>query len=497
MTRRRTGGLTLLLAAVALLTPSVANGAPPVITAAYNWSDPGIIVVNWTLPAGMTTWTFELATSPDTVQSGDLKGSFPTDHRLAYQLLWDGGVGPGPTSWMTEIRLPGGTYYVHVSAFGSCATPLAASCTKEYSAPVAVVVPPQPPPNLTSAAQSARHLTASFTTGEFMASDYIEAATSPDVYPDGPDKGAFLNENTILIDPLSVANTNYQGNVGSYQSSVTLPGGIYYVHVAGLDTGCYSPNAPRCSDQFSNILSVLVPSQAPTLTSAGQSAGHVRATWDLPAGMEASFIEVARAPDVDTGGLSSGPFLTRNVVTKSPLYADQRAYSAAVQLPPGTYYLHVADFAPSGCPTPDASTCVDEFSETRPVTVPGASATPPPSLPPAAPRKVVAFASLRVPSTQSVARLYVQAGMAEAGTITAGGTVSAPNRASVLKFKTVSAPAVVGRIVKLRLKLAKRALKLVTRALRHHRKLKANITITATDKSGNSKSEKRAVNLKL
>jgi hypothetical protein len=109
---------------------------------------------------------------------------------------------------------------------------------------------------------------------------------------------------------------------------------------------------------------------------------------------------------------------------------------------------------------------------------------------------VIAFASLKVPSRQSVAKLYVEAGMAEAGTITAAGTVNVPSRSNVFKFKTVSAPVAAGGKVKLRLKLTKKVMKLVKRVLKRHRKLTANITITATDKAGNTKSEKRAVSLR-
>ena len=81
-------------------------------------------------------------------------------------------------------------------------------------------------------------------------------------------------------------------------------------------------------------------------------------------------------------------------------------------------------------------------------------------------------------------------------TLSAGGSVNTSGASKVHRFKKVSAKAVPGTVVKLRLRLSKKSLKAVKRALRHHRKLKAKIRITARDAAGNSKSAKRSVRLK-
>jgi hypothetical protein len=50
--------------------------------------------------------------------------------------------------------------------------------------------------------------------------------------------------------------------------------------------------------------------------------------------------------------------------------------------------------------------------------------------------------------------------------------------------------------VTLKVKLAKKALKAVKKALKRHKKPKASLTITAKDATGNKRSEKRVVKLK-
>jgi peptidoglycan/xylan/chitin deacetylase (PgdA/CDA1 family) len=126
--------------------------------------------------------------------------------------------------------------------------------------------------------------------------------------------------------------------------------------------------------------------------------------------------------------------------------------------------------------------------------IPPAPPTPP--APKVVADKVTAFASLSVKSRQDVDKLFVTASMAEAGTLSAAGSVNVPGASKVHRFKKVSAKAVPGTVVKLRLRLSKKSLKAVKRALRHHRKLKAKIRITARDAAGNSKSAKRSVRLK-
>jgi hypothetical protein len=166
------------------------------------------------------------------------------------------------------------------------------------------------------------------------------------------------------------------------------------------------------------------------------------------------------------------------------------------------------------CPTGAEVACrIDEFSAAEQVTIPpdtaprggggggdsgGSAGTKPPSSKPkqTVVDKSTAFATLSVRLTQDVDKLSVLASMAEPGTLTAGGTVSVPSLSKVYKFKSASATAVPDASVKLKLKLPRKALKAVKKALKRHRKLKAKLTITARDTAGNTKTAKRTVSLR-
>ena len=120
---------------------------------------------------------------------------------------------------------------------------------------------------------------------------------------------------------------------------------------------------------------------------------------------------------------------------------------------------------------------------------------PPPPLPIPPPDKVTAFAALKARSKQHVGKLYVSASMPEPGTLSATGTVNVPGASKVYRFRTVSRNALPGAVVKLRLTLTKKGLRAVMRALSHHRRLNARLTITARDRAGNARVEKRKVKL--
>jgi hypothetical protein len=219
----------------------------------------------------------------------------------------------------------------------------------------------------------------------------------------------------------------------------------------------------------------------PTLTAVSQSAQKLSATWTLPPAMVADFIEVASSPAVE----SDGYFPNKSTVMYDPNIGDfQTSYVSLLQFPAGTYYVHVAAFSTMKCRTGDEPDCVDEFSPIVAFTVPVGE------------DKITAFAAVGVRPKQRIGKLYVEASMLERGTISAGGTVSVPNSSKVFKFKTASAKVDAGVGAKLRLKLSRKALATVKRALKRHRKLKARITITAKDIAGNVAIVKRTVKLK-
>ena len=104
--------------------------------------------------------------------------------------------------------------------------------------------------------------------------------------------------------------------------------------------------------------------------------------------------------------------------------------------------------------------------------------------------------SLTSPSKQAVDKLYVRASMNEAGSLIATGTVSVPRGAAkVYRFKRASRTVAADQTIKLRLKLPKKALRAVRRALRHRRKLSAKVTLTARDLTGHETARKQTIRL--
>jgi plastocyanin len=104
--------------------------------------------------------------------------------------------------------------------------------------------------------------------------------------------------------------------------------------------------------------------------------------------------------------------------------------------------------------------------------------------------------SLTSPSKQDVDKLFVRASMNEAGTLAATGTVSVPRGAAkTYRFKRASKTVSANQTIKLRLKLSRKALKTVRRALRHRGKLSAKITLTARDLTGRETTRKQTIRL--
>jgi hypothetical protein len=343
-------------------------------------------------------------------------------------------------------------------------------------------------------------LTASWTQPDTMLPDVVEVGISPKVSRQGDFTRAVVYD-------LPTTFT-------SWTAAQPLPAGKYYVHIGAIDTTkCMIGNEPECNiHEFSNVLSVTIagtppaPPAAPVLDSVGEDGQHLTAGWTLAAGTAADFIEVATSPDV----YQEGEFLSENTVLFEYLDGVPLPYVSADQLAAGTYYVHVASYDPARCTTFMEPACLtDAFSNILEVVIPpddpgdGGSAGGSTAVqrPVPKPKSVVAdkstrFATLTTASKQDVDKLVVVASMAEAGTLTVGGTVNVPNLSKVYRFKTASATAAPGAITKLKLTLPEKAVKAVKRALKRHKKVKARLTITAKDKAGNEKTEKRTVALR-
>jgi hypothetical protein len=217
----------------------------------------------------------------------------------------------------------------------------------------------------------------------------------------------------------------------------------------------------------------------PTLTSVGLADGRITASWTVPKGMAMDYIEAG----ISAAVTSHGDFPLANTAVAELLGDFQTSYTSTHQIGPGTYFVHASAFDTTKCKTGDEPNCVDEWSNMLTVTVP-------PGV-----DKSTGFTLLVAGSPQRVAKLAVAAQMGERGTISASGTVKAPNSSKVYRFKTVSRKVVPGVTVLLRLRLPKKKLKLVRSALKR-RKLKAKVTVTAKDEAGNTRSEKGTIKLR-
>lgn len=114
--------------------------------------------------------------------------------------------------------------------------------------------------------------------------------------------------------------------------------------------------------------------------------------------------------------------------------------------------------------------------------------------PPVADRAPVS--SLISSASQRVAKLFVRASMNEAGTLTATGTVSVPGAAKVYRFKPSTRMVSANQSIRLRLRLAKKPLRAVKRALRRGKRLKAKIALTARDMTGHETVRRQTIRLK-
>jgi hypothetical protein len=219
---------------------------------------------------------------------------------------------------------------------------------------------------------------------------------------------------------------------------------------------------------------------------------HPTTTWALPAGVTSQFVQTSRSSDVDENGYFT------SVQTFNTLDRTQTSFFDEYEFSNGVYYVHVAghDQKCKGGVCPPI-----QFSEVMSFQVPGvAGAGPGGALPPTGggpgPDKVVPFQRLTFPAVQDVDKLFVRAQMSEAGTLRASATVSVAGASRVYKFKTVSRSVGANVLATLRLKLAKSRLKRVRRALRRGKRLKAKVTVTATDKAGNKRAQKATIRLK-
>jgi len=112
----------------------------------------------------------------------------------------------------------------------------------------------------------------------------------------------------------------------------------------------------------------------PQLLSVGQTGGHLTATWSLPAGVQAKWIEASTSPNVGASRGGSG-FFYPDAKVFSALEDSQTSWVSDSQVAPGTYYVHMAG-NDGGCSPPCAAY---EWTQILSVVVPSATPPPPPA----------------------------------------------------------------------------------------------------------------------
>jgi hypothetical protein len=98
--------------------------------------------------------------------------------------------------------------------------------------------------------------------------------------------------------------------------------------------------------------------------------------------------------------------------------------------------------------------------------------------------------------SQDVDKLTVFVTLNEAGTVTAGAGVNVPAAARRFAFRRVTRTLAANVRTKFRIKLKRTALRRVKKALKHGRRLRARVTLTARDAAANTSVRKLSVRLK-
>jgi hypothetical protein len=236
---------------------------------------------------------------------------------------------------------------------------------------------------------------------------------------------------------------------------------------------------------------------ATLLSVSGQPGeNHPTSTWSLPSGVRSEFIETATSDEVGVGG----HFLQKNLKTFNVVGASDTTFTDKYEFTTGQYYVHVG--------THDTvrrqDTPLIEYSNVfcfRVVAGPNIAPCPGPSGGGGGgggggvTDKAAPVTSLSFPRVQDIDKLFVKVHTSETAQIKATGTISVGNASKVYRFKTKTLSLPGNASTKVRLKLAKKKLRAVKRALKK-RRLKAKVTITATDAAGNRRTKKATLRVK-
>jgi hypothetical protein len=152
------------------------------------------------------------------------------------------------------------------------------------------------------------------------------------------------------------------------------------------------------------VMAAVAPAAAqaapPALVGVGETSRHLTAQWTLPPGVEARVLEAATSPQTSTDGY----FFDENLREFETLEPGQTSYVGNEQLPPGTYFVHVAGYDDSCLECP-----VREWSAIATITIPAAGSPAPVATPTPTPEPASDPLPTRAPTlTQSTAKRYIR-----------------------------------------------------------------------------------------
>jgi hypothetical protein len=242
--------------------------------------------------------------------------------------------------------------------------------------------------------------------------------------------------------------------------------------------------------------------RAPELLTVGQQDRYANASWTLPPGVKARFVEVGETPEVTVDGYF------RYLLDFAVLDPNDTSYQEKIfRLPPGTYYLHVAgqDYTYPECGPREFSAIVKLVitatgGGSGGVVAQGSPQCPPPSGGGGGGGPVGGkgspISSLVIRRVQDIDRLQVITRLLERATVRVSATVRIAGAAKLVRFRPVKRTLPADVRTKLRVRVGKAKLRIIKRALRRGKRLRAKIKVTAVSTSGGRGAVSRTVRLK-
>jgi hypothetical protein len=256
-------------------------------------------------------------------------------------------------------------------------------------------------------------------------------------------------------------------------------GDVFYVNVVdtGIDSSCAEITFPeiKLPAGMATAISPSNPIRCYTVDTA--SSTETPDTADCPSSLGAPLY----------GGTGS----IRNVNGPSPGTWDTRAPKAWEFKIPVT--ASTAGQKTISFPTQVISGSITQMLEPD-VSVPIVQGPIPPP-PPPPPHNIVVSATAKSAKVSSSGALAFLVSSSDNGTARAGGTVTIPGSAKVVRFATRTFKLSAGKKTKIALKLSKKNARTVRNALRH-KKLTAKIVVTAKGTSGGSTTSKLSLALR-